>query len=67
MHCQSNNFPFGNQANSDISQLNSSFDNFSFSSDTNIFPDENLKHFLTEWNSIETPLNDADHPVSIDS
>ena len=32
---------------------------------TNIFPGENFKSFFTKCNSIKTPFNDSDHPVSI--
>ena len=39
---------------------------YSCSSDTNIFPDENLKSFVTKGTSIKTPFNDSDHLVSID-
>ena len=67
LRCQSNTIPFSEQSNSDISLVNSGFNNFLFSKDTNIFPDENLNSFLTECNSIETPFDDSDHPVSIDS
>ena len=67
LRCQSNTFPFSEQSNSDISLINSGFNNFLFSKDTNIFPDENLNSFLTECNSIESHFNDSDHPVSIDS
>ena len=48
----------------DVSLINSGFNNFGFSSDANIIPDENLKSFFTKCNSIETPFNDPDHPVS---
>ena len=41
------------------------FNNFRFSSDTNLFPGENLTSFFTKCNSIKTPFNDYDHPVSI--
>ena len=58
--CQSNTFLFSEQSNS-------GFNNSLFSKDTNIFPDENLNSFLTESNYIETPFNDSDHPVFIDS
>ena len=64
---QSNIFPFFNQPISDVSLINSGFNNFRFSSDTNILPDENLKSFFTKCNSIETLFNDSDHPVAIDS
>ena len=67
LRCQSNIFSFFDQSNLDVSLINSSFNNFRFSIDTNIFPDENLKLFLTKCNSIETPFNDSEHPVSIDS
>ena len=43
------------------------FDNLLFSKDTQIFPDENLNLLFTDSNSIDTPFNDPDHPVSIDS
>ena len=67
LRSQSNIFPFFDQSNSDVSLVYPGFNNFRFSSDTNIFPDENLKSFLTKCNSIETPFNDSDHSVSIDS
>ena len=67
LRCQSNIFSFFDQSNLDVSLINSSFNNFRFSIDTNIFPDENLKLFLIKCNSIETPFNDSEHPVSIDS
>ena len=67
LRCQSNIFPFFDQSNSDVSLINSGCNNFRFSSDTNIFPDENLKLFTTKCNSIETPFNDSDHPVFINS
>ena len=63
----SNTFPFFDQSNSDVSLINSGFNNFHFPSDTNIFPYENPKSFFTKCDSIETPFNDSDHPVSIDS
>ena len=50
-----------------MSHINSGFNNFQVSGDKNIFPDENLKSFFTKCNSIETPFDDFDHPVSIDS
>ena len=50
-----------------ISLLNSAFNNFPFSSDTNIFSEENVKTYFRECNSIEAPFNDADHPVFVDS
>ena len=62
---QSNILPLFDQSNLDVSLINFGFNNFS--SDTNIFPDENLKSFFTKCNSIETPFNDSDHLVSIDS
>ena len=65
--CQSNTFPFSEQSNSNISLINSGFNNFLFSKDTNIFPDENLNLFFIECNSKETPFNDSNHPVYIDS
>ena len=43
---QSNTYPFFDQSNSDVLLINSGFYNFRFSSDTNIFPDENIKSFL---------------------
>ena len=58
----SNTFPFSEQSNSGISLVNSGFNNFLFSKDTNIFQDENLNSFFTE-----TPFNNSDHLVSIDS
>ena len=64
---QSNTFPFLDQLNSDVSLINSGFNNFRFSSDTNIFPDENLNSFFTNCNSIEILFNDSDHPVFTDS
>ena len=64
--CQSNTFSFSEQSNSNIFLIYSGFSNFLFSKDTNIFPDQIL-NFFTEFNSIETPFNDSDHPVSIDS
>ena len=67
LHWKSNTFPFSEQSNSDISLINSGFNNFLFSKDSNIFPDEDLKSFFTECNSIETPFNDSDHRVLIDS
>ena len=66
LRCQSNIFPFFDQSNSDVSLINFVFNNFCFSSDTNIFPDENLKSFFTNLYRIESPFNDSDHPVSID-
>ena len=65
--CQSNIFPFFDQLNSDVSLINSGFSNFHFSSDKNIFLDENLQSFFIKCNSIDTPFNDSDHPVFIDS
>ena len=67
LRCQSNIFPFFDQSNSDVRLINSGFNNFRFSSGTIIFPDENLKLFFAKCNPIETPFNDSDHPVSIDS
>ena len=67
LRCQSNTFPFSEQSNSDISLINVGFINFLFSKDTKIFQDKNLNLFFTEYNSIETPFNDSDHPVSTDS
>ena len=67
LRCQSNIFPFFNQSNSDVSLINSGFNSFRFSSDTNIFQNENLKSFFTKCSSIEAPFNNSDHPVSIDS
>ena len=46
LQCQSNTFPFFDKSNSDVSLLNSGFNNFRFSSDTNIFQGENLNNFL---------------------
>ena len=46
LRCQSNTFPFFDQSNSDVSLINSGFNNFRSSSDTNIFQDENVKSFL---------------------
>ena len=67
LQCQSNIFPFFDLSNLDVSLINSDFNNFRFSSDTNIFPEENLKSFFTKCNSIEAPFNNSDHPVCIDS
>ena len=67
LQCQSNLFPVFDQWNSDVSLINFGFNNFRFSSDTDIFPDENLKSFFTKCNSIEAPFNDFDHPVFINS
>ena len=47
--------------------LNSGFDNLTFSSDPNIFPDENIKPIFTECSSIKTQFNEAYLPISIDS
>ena len=66
LRCQSNIFPFLDQSNSEC-LINPGFNSFRFSSDTNIFPDENLKSIFTKCNSIETLFNDSDHLVSIDS
>ena len=52
--------------NSQVSILlfwNAGFHNFEFSCDTNVFSDEDLKSFFTEWNSEETPFSESDHPV----
>ena len=65
LRCQSNIFPLFGQSNSHVSLINSGFNNFRFSSDTNLFPGENLTSFFTKCNSIKTPFNDYDHPVSI--
>ena len=65
--CRSDIFPFSDQSNNDISLINSGFNNFEFSDNMNVFPDENLKSFFTECNSIETPFNDTDHQTTIDS
>ena len=46
---------------------NSDFNSFGFSSDANIFPDENVNSFFTKFNCSETPFRNADHPVSLDS
>ena len=59
MYCQSNNFRYFH--------IKYYFNDFTFSSDTNIFPDKNLKKNFTECNSIATPVNDSAHPVSMDS
>ena len=67
LRCQSNTLPFFDQSKSNVFFINSCFNNFRFSSDTNIFPDENLKSFFTKCNSIETLFNDSDHPVYVDS
>ena len=66
LRCQLNTFPFSEQSDSDISLINSDFNNFLFFKDTNIFQDENLNSLFTECNSIETPFNDSNHPESID-
>ena len=66
LRCQSNTFPFPEQQNSDISLINSGFNNFFSTKDTNIFPDENLNSFFTECNSIRTPFKHSDYPVSVD-
>ena len=47
--------------------MNSGFDHFTFSSEINIFPNENLKTFFIEGNSTETSFDEVDHPVSINS
>ena len=62
-----NIFPLFDKSNSEVSLINSGFNNFCFFSDTNIFPDEDLKSIFTKCNSIETLFNDSDHPISIDS
>ena len=67
LRCQSNIFPLFDQSNWDVSLINCGFNNFRISSDTNIFPDENLKLFFTKYNSIEITCNDSDHPVPVDS
>ena len=67
LRCQPNTFPYFDQSNPDVSLINSGFNSFLFSSYTNIFPDKNLRSFFTTCNSIETPFDDFDHPVSIDS
>ena len=67
LQCQSNTFPFFDLSNLDVSLTNSGFNNFRISRDTNIFPDDNRKSFFTKCNSIETPFNDSDHPISLDS
>ena len=64
---QPNIFQFFDQSNWHVSLINSGFNNFRFSSDTGIFPDENLKSFFTKCNSLETPFNDSDHPFSMNS
>ena len=64
---QSDIIPFFDQSNSDVSPINSGFNNLCFSSDTNFSQMKILNHFFTKFNSIETPFNDSDHPVSIDS
>ena len=61
LRCQSSTFSFSEQSNSEISLINSGFNNYLFSKETNIFPDEN------QFNSIGTPFNDSDQPVPIDS
>ena len=67
LKCQANTFPFSKQTNNDISLINSGLNSFEFSGDTVLFPDEKLKSFLSECNSIETPFNDAEHQVLLDS
>ena len=47
--------------------LNSGFNDFTFSNDTNIVPDNNLRLYFTEYNSIETPFIDVDHLGYVDS
>ena len=64
LQCHSIIFPLFDQSNSDVSLINSGFNNFRFSSDTNIFPDENLPSFFIKSNSIETLFN---HPFPTDS
>ena len=64
---QSNRFPFSDQSSSKVYFTNSGFNNFCFSSDTNIFPDENLKSLFIKRNSKESLFNDSDHPVSLNS
>lgn len=49
---QSNTFSFYDQSNSDVSVINSGFNEFLFPSDTSIFPDKNFKLFFTKCNSI---------------
>ena len=66
LSCQQNTFSSSKQSNSNLCLLNSGFHNFLFSSDT-ILSDEDLKSFFTECNPIETPFNDSDHPIAIDS
>ena len=46
--------------------INSGFNNFRFSSDTNIFSDENLKSFFTKCKKFNDHHH-SDHPASIDS
>ena len=56
LRCHSNTFTFFDQPNLDVSLINSDFNSFRFSSDTNNFPDENLKSFFTKFNSIGTHI-----------
>ena len=58
LNFQSNVFPFFEQSNSDISLINSGFNSFLFSNDTNIFLDSNLNSLFTECNSIGIVLTD---------
>ena len=67
LSCQLNKFPFFKKSNFDLSLLNSGFHNFELFSDTNIFLDEDLKLFFTKFNSMETPFNDSDYLLAINS
>ena len=67
LNCQAEIFPFFNQNNSDLSLLNSGFNNFNFSSNSKIVPNESLKSLFNTCNSIETPFNGKDHSFSINS
>ena len=67
LRCQLNIFLFFDLSNSDVSLIDSGFNNIHFSSDTKIFSGENLRPFFAKGNSLETPFNNSDHPVSIDT
>ena len=67
LNCQAEIFPFFNQNNSDLSLLNSGFNNFNFSSNSKIVPNESLKSLFNTCNSRETPFNGKDHSFSINS
>ena len=47
--------------------MNSGFNNFNFSSNSKIVPNESLKTLFNTRNSIETPFNSKDHSFSINS